>query len=76
MGKDKVMELIEKFKNLGGIEELIKVIDMMIEIILRKRGILYRYNFYFYEVKKMWFFLFNRINIKILIELVKIKFVY
>lgn len=70
------MELIEKFKNLGGIEELIKVIDMMIEIILRKRGILYRYNFYFYEVKKMWFFLFNRINIKILIELVKIKFVY
>lgn len=76
MGKDKIMELIEKLKNLGGIEELIKVIDMMIEIILRKRGILYRYNFYFYEVKKMWFFLFNRINIKILIELVKIKFVY
>ncbi|CAA7039579.1 unnamed protein product [Microthlaspi erraticum] len=43
MGKDKVMELIEKFKNLGGIEELRKVIDMMIEIILRKRGIPYRY---------------------------------
>ncbi|WZY88449.1 hypothetical protein YC2023_045184 [Brassica napus] len=42
LGKDKVMELIEKFKNLGGIEELIKVIDMMIEIILRKRGIPYR----------------------------------
>lgn len=76
MGKDKVMELIEKFKNLGGIEELIKVIDMMIEIILRKRGIPYRYNSYFYEVKKMRSFLSNRTNTKTLIESVKIKSVY
>ncbi|CDY45492.1 BnaCnng12510D [Brassica napus] len=68
LGKDKVMELIEKFKNLGGIEELIKVIDMMIEIILRKRGIPYRYNSYFYEVKKMRSFLSNRTNTKTLIE--------
>jgi len=76
LGKDKVMELIEKFKNLGGIEELIKVIDMMIEIILRKRGIPYRYNSYFYEVKKMRSFLSNRTNTKTLIESVKIKSVY
>nr|YP_011027784.1 ribosomal protein S3 [Lepidium sativum]DBA44197.1 TPA_asm: ribosomal protein S3 [Lepidium sativum] len=76
MGKDKVMELIEKFKNLGGIEELIKVIDMMIEIILRKRGIPYRYNYYFYEVKKMRSFLSNRTNTKTLIESVKIKSIY
>lgn len=76
MGKDKVMELIEKLINLGGIEELIKVIDMMIEIILRKRGIPYRYNSYFYEVKKMRSFLSNRTNTKTLIESVKIKSVY
>nr|AMC33076.1 ribosomal protein S3 [Cleomella serrulata] len=76
MGKDKVMELIEKFINLGGIEELIKVIDMMIEIILRKRGIPYRYNSYFYEVKKMRSFLSNRTNTKTIIESVKIKSVY
>ena len=76
VGKDKIMELIEKLKNLGGIEELIKVIDMMIEIILRKRGIPYRYNSYFYEVKKMRSFLSNRTNTKTLIESVKIKSVY
>nr|P49386.1 RecName: Full=Small ribosomal subunit protein uS3m; AltName: Full=Ribosomal protein S3, mitochondrial [Brassica napus] len=76
LGKDKVMELIEKFKDLGGIEELIKVIDMMIEIILRKRGIPYGYNSYFNEVQKMRSFLSNRTNTKTLIESVKIKSVY
>ncbi|TMX00515.1 hypothetical protein EJD97_000662, partial [Solanum chilense] len=41
MGKDKVMELIEKFIDLNRIGELIRGIDMMIEIILRKRRISY-----------------------------------
>ncbi|KAH0744417.1 hypothetical protein KY290_032410 [Solanum tuberosum] len=41
MGKDKVMELIEKFIDLNRIGELIRGIEMMIEIILRNRRIPY-----------------------------------
>nr|YP_010137149.1 ribosomal protein S3 [Tolypanthus maclurei]QWM97225.1 ribosomal protein S3 [Tolypanthus maclurei] len=76
MGKDKVMELIEKFIDLGGIGELIKGIKMMIEIILRNRRIPYGYNSYLNEVKKMRSLLSNRTNTNTLIESVKIKSVY
>ncbi|CAM0948047.1 unnamed protein product [Alopecurus aequalis] len=76
MGKGKVMELIDKFIDLGRIGKLIKGIEMMIEIILRKRRIPYRYNSDFYEVKKMQSFLSNRTNTNTLIESVKIKSVY
>lgn len=76
MGKDKVMELIDKFINLGGIEELIKGIEMIMEIILRNRRIPYGYNSYLNEVKKMQSLLSNRTNTNTLIESVKIKSVY
>ena len=76
MGKDKVMELIEKFIDLGGIGELIKGIEMMIEIILRNRRIPYGYNSYLNEVKKMRSLLSNRTKTNTLIESVKIKSVY
>nr|UKG21138.1 ribosomal protein S3 [Mangifera sylvatica] len=76
MGKDKVMELIDKFINLGGIGELIKGIEMMIEIILRNRRIPYGYNSYLNEVKKMRSLLSNRTKTNTLIESVKIKSVY
>jgi small subunit ribosomal protein S3 len=76
MGKDKVMELIEKFIDLGRIGKLIKGIEMMIEIILRKRIIRYGYNSYLNEVQKMRSFLSNRTNTNTLIESVKIKSVY
>ncbi|GJV51515.1 kinase superfamily protein isoform 1 [Tanacetum coccineum] len=76
MAKDKVMELIEKFIDLGGIGELIKGIEMMIEIILRNRRIPYGYNFYLNEVKKMRSLLSNRTKTNTLIESVKIKSVY
>nr|AUD57062.1 ribosomal protein S3 [Colletoecema dewevrei] len=77
MGKeDKVMELIEKFIDLGRIGELLKGIEMMIEIILRNRGIPYGYNSYLNEVKKMRSLLSNRTNTNTLIESVKIKSVY
>nr|YP_010437976.1 ribosomal protein S3 [Geum urbanum]UTB64309.1 ribosomal protein S3 [Geum urbanum] len=76
MGKDKVMELIEKFIDLGRIGELIKGIEMMIEIILRNRRIPYGYNSYLNEVKKMRSLLSNRTNTTTLIESVKIKSVY
>ncbi|XBI46867.1 hypothetical protein VPH35_110985 [Triticum aestivum] len=76
MGKDKVMELIEKFIDLGRIGKLIKGIEMMIEIILRKRIIPYGYNSYLNEVQKMRSFLSNRTNANTLIESVKIKSVY
>nr|YP_010865146.1 ribosomal protein S3 [Calophyllum soulattri]WGT74027.1 ribosomal protein S3 [Calophyllum soulattri] len=76
MGKDKVMELIEKFINLGGIGELIKGIEMMIEIILRNRKIPYGYNSYLNEMKKMRSLLSNRTKTNTLIESVKIKSVY
>ena len=76
MGKDKVMELIEKFIDLGGIGELIKGIEMMIEIILRNRRIPVGYNSYLNEVQKMRSFLSNRTKTNTLIESVKIKSVY
>lgn len=76
MGKDKVMELIEKFIDLGRIGEWIKGIEMMIEIILRNRRIPYGYNYYLNEVKKMRSLLSNRTNTNTLIESVKIKSVY
>nr|YP_010932245.1 ribosomal protein S3 [Hedyosmum orientale]WKT05476.1 ribosomal protein S3 [Hedyosmum orientale] len=76
MGKEKVMELIDKFIDLGGIGELIKGIEMMIEIILRKRRIPYGYNSYLNEVKKMRSLLSNRTNTHTLIESVKIKSFY
>lgn len=76
MGKDKVMELIDKFIDLGRIGELIKGIEMMIEIILRKRKIPYGYNSYLNEVKKMRSLLSNRTKTNTLIESVKIKSVY
>ena len=76
MGKEKVMELIEKFIDLGGIGELIKGIEMMIEIILRNRRIPYGYNSYLNEVKKIRSLLSNRTNTNTLIESVKIKSVY
>nr|WOV66931.1 ribosomal protein S3 [Sarcandra glabra] len=76
MGKEKVMELIEKFIDLGGIGELIKGIEMMIEIILRNRRIPYGYNSYLNEVQKMRSLLSNRTNTNTLIESVKIKSVY
>ena len=76
MGKDKVIELIEKFRNLGGIGELKKGIEMMIEIILRNRRIPYGYSSYLNEMKKMRSLLSNRTNTNTLIELVKIQSVY
>jgi len=76
MGKEKVMELIEKFIDLGGIGELIKGIEMMIEIILRNRRIPYGYNSYLNEVKKMRSLLSNRTKTNTLIESVKIQSVY
>nr|QHE65810.1 ribosomal protein S3 [Castanospermum australe] len=76
MGKDKVMELIEKFIDLGRIGEWIKGIEMMIEIILRNRRIPYGYNSYLNEVKKMRSLLSNRTNTNTLIESVKIQSVY
>nr|YP_009306124.1 ribosomal protein S3 [Corchorus olitorius]AOO95961.1 ribosomal protein S3 [Corchorus olitorius] len=74
--KDKVMELIEKFINLGGIEEVIKGIEMIIRIILINRRIPYGYNSYLKKVKKMQSLLSNRTNTNTLIESVKIKSVY
>nr|ULQ69005.1 ribosomal protein S3 [Bolboschoenus planiculmis] len=44
MGKNKVMELIEKFIDLGRKGVLIKRIEMMIKIILRKNRESYEYN--------------------------------
>ena len=76
MGKDKVMELIEKFINLGLIGELIKGIEMMIEIILRNRRIPYGYNSYLNEMKKMRSLVSNRTKTNTLIESVKMKSVY
>ncbi|CAI9119095.1 ribosomal protein S3 (mitochondrion) [Oldenlandia corymbosa var. corymbosa] len=74
--EDKVMELIEKFIDLGRIGELLKGIEMMIEIILRNRRIPYGYNSYLNEIKKMRSLLSNRTNTNTLIESVKIKSVY
>nr|AGL75401.1 ribosomal protein S3 [Utricularia gibba] len=76
MAKDKVMELIAKFIDLGRIGELIKGIEMMIEIILRNRRIPYGYNSYLNEVKKMRSLLSNRTATNTNMESVKIKSVY
>lgn len=76
MRKNKVMELIDKFIDLGGIGELKKGIEMMIEIILRNRRIPYGYNSYLNKVKKMRSSLSNRTNTNTLIESVKIASVY
>nr|YP_010250677.1 ribosomal protein S3 [Nymphaea hybrid cultivar]QTV76333.1 ribosomal protein S3 [Nymphaea hybrid cultivar] len=76
MDKEKVMKLIEKFIDLGRIGELIKGIEMMIEIILRNRRIPYGYNSYLNEVQKMRSLLSNRTNTNTLMESVKIKSVY
>nr|WEI34484.1 ribosomal protein S3 [Saururus chinensis] len=76
MGKEKVMELINKFIDLGGIGELIKGIEMMMEIILKNRSIPYGYNSYLNEVQKIRSLLSNRTNTNTLMESVKIKSVY
>jgi small subunit ribosomal protein S3 len=76
MRKNKVMELIDKFIDLGGIGELKKGIEMMIEIILINRRIPYGYNSYLNKVKKMRSLLSNRTNTNTLIESVKIASVY
>nr|UTM91923.1 ribosomal protein S3 [Hygrochilus parishii] len=76
MGQDKVIELIDKFIDLGGIGEFKKRIEMMIEIILRNRRIPYGYNSYLNEVQKMRSFLSNRTKTNTLMESVKIKSVY
>ena len=76
LGKDKVMELRDKFINLGGIGELIKGIEMMISIILRNIRIPYGYNSYLNEMKKMRSLLSNRTNTNTLITSVKIQSVY
>nr|WHE10417.1 ribosomal protein S3 [Scaphosepalum antenniferum] len=76
MGQDKVIELIDKFIDLGGIGEFQKRIEMMIEIILRNRRIPYGYNSYLNEVQKMRDFLSNRTKTNTLMESVKIKSVY
>lgn len=76
MGQDKVMRWIERFIDLGGIRELIKGIEMMIEIILKNRRIPYGYNSYLNEVKKMRSFLSNRTKTNTLIESKKIQSLY
>nr|ARX11093.1 ribosomal protein S3 [Hydrocharis morsus-ranae] len=74
MGQDKVMELIEKCRELGSTGELIKGIEIL--IVLRNRKIPYGYNSYLNEVKKMRSFLSGRTKTETPIESVKIKSVY
>jgi small subunit ribosomal protein S3 len=76
MGQDKVMELIEKCRELGSTRELIKGIEILIEIILRNRQIPYGYNSDFNEVKQMRSFLSERTKTETSIESVKIQSVY
>nr|ARX11085.1 ribosomal protein S3 [Scheuchzeria palustris] len=76
MGQDKVMELIEKCRELGSTGEFIKGMEMMIEILLRNRGIPYGYNSYLNEVQKMRSFLSERTKTETSIESVKIQSVY
>nr|ARX11101.1 ribosomal protein S3 [Lagarosiphon major] len=71
-----VMELIEKCRELGSTRELIKGIEILIEIILRNRQIPYGYNSYLNEVKKMRSFLSERTKTETSIESVKIQSVY
>nr|BCT43258.1 ribosomal protein S3 [Musa beccarii] len=70
------ISLMDKFIDLCDIRELIKGIEILIEIILRKRRIPYGYNSYLNEVHKMRYNLFNRTKTNTLIESVKIKSVY
>nr|BCT42981.1 ribosomal protein S3 [Musa ornata] len=67
------ISLMDQFIDLGDIRELIKGIDMMMEIILRKRRIPYGYNSYLNEVHKMRYNLFQRTKTNTLIESVKIQ---
>nr|ACZ95686.1 ribosomal protein S3 [Zamia furfuracea] len=76
LGKEKVIKLMEKLIDLGGIGELIKGIGMMIEIILRNRRIPYGYNYYLNEVQKMRSLLSDGTNTNTLIGSVKIESVY
>nr|ULQ69933.1 ribosomal protein S3 [Thurnia sphaerocephala] len=76
MGQDPVMEFIEKFIDLGQIGVFRKGIEMMSEIILRKRQIPYGYNSYLNEVHKMRAFLSNRTKTQTLMESVKIQSLY
>uniref|UniRef100_K4BRT5 Uncharacterized protein n=1 Tax=Solanum lycopersicum TaxID=4081 RepID=K4BRT5_SOLLC len=55
------------------IGELIRGIEMMIDIILRNRRIPYGYNYYLNEVQKMRSLLYNRTNTNTLIEFVEYK---
>ncbi|XP_065032334.1 small ribosomal subunit protein uS3m-like [Musa acuminata AAA Group] len=75
MGKapNAIISLMDKLMDLGDIRELIKGIDILIEIILRKRRIPYGYNSYLNEVHKMRYNLFQRTQTNTLIESVKIK---
>nr|YP_009400347.1 ribosomal protein S3 [Stratiotes aloides]ARX11203.1 ribosomal protein S3 [Stratiotes aloides] len=74
MGQDKVMELIEKCRELGSTREFLKGIEIL--IVLRNRKIPYGYNSYLNEVKKMRSFLSERTKTETSIESVKIKSVY
>lgn len=76
LGKEKVIKLMEKLIDLGGIGELIKGIGMMIEIILRNRRIPYGYNYYLNEVQKMRSLLSDGTNTNTSIGSVKIESVY
>nr|BCT43057.1 ribosomal protein S3 [Musa itinerans var. formosana] len=68
-----IISLMDKFIDLGDIRELIKGIEILMEIILRKRRIPYGYNSYLNEVHKMRYNLFHRTKTNTLIESVKIK---
>nr|UDH58323.1 ribosomal protein S3 [Brasenia schreberi] len=76
MDKEKVMEFLDQFIDLGGIGEFLKGIEMILEIILRNRRIPYGYNSYLNEVQKMRSLLSNRTKTNTLMESVKIKSVY
>jgi small subunit ribosomal protein S3 len=75
--KDKVMEFLAKFIDLGGIGEFKKAIHIMIEILVKKRIITYGYNPYLMnEEKKMQSLLSNRTKTYTFIKSVRIKYVY
>jgi small subunit ribosomal protein S3 len=75
--KDKVMEFLAKFIDLGGIGEFKKAIHIMIEIIVKNRIITYGYNPYLMnEEKKMQSLLSNRTKTYTFIKSVRIKYVY
>nr|YP_001661416.1 ribosomal protein S3 [Cycas taitungensis]QXE43879.1 ribosomal protein S3 [Cycas revoluta]BAF98418.1 ribosomal protein S3 [Cycas taitungensis] len=78
LGKEKVIKLMEKLIDLGGIGELIKGIGMIDAIILRNRSgrIPYGYNYYLNEVQKMRSLLSDGTNTNTSIGSVKIESVY